>query len=92
MSIEMALYRAINSYNIMIFQNISIYEIGNIVLPNYKKEEEYVILESLYNDLKFAFNNQKEKNYIKDIYIDLEDKTNFTCENLFFLIMSIFRK
>ena len=83
MSIEMALYRAINSYDIMIFQNISIYEIGNIVLPNYKKEEEYVILESLYNDLKFAFNNQKEKNYIKDIYIDLEDKTNFTCENLF---------
>ena len=82
MSLELSTYRAINAYELMIFQNFTIDEIGEIVFP-FKKYERNLVFKTFYNDLKFAFNIGKEKRYIDDIYSDLGDKSNFTCEKLF---------
>ena len=83
MSLEMSTYRAINAYQLMIFDNLTIDDVSEIVLPN-KKDAKNLFLSTLYNDLKLAFNSRKEKKYIIDIYSDFEDKSNFTCERLFY--------
>ena len=82
MSLEISIFRAINAYELMIFQNFSLNEITEIVLPK-NKTDNNALLKSFYNDLKLAFNSKKEKNTISDIYSDFEDKNNFSCENLF---------
>ena len=83
MSLEMSIYRAINAYDLMIFQNFTIDEITEIILPKNRPNESNALLKSFYNDLKLAFNSKKEKKSLGNFYSDLEDKSNFTCEKLF---------
>ena len=80
--IEITIYRAMNSYDLMFFHNFTIDEITEILLPD-KKNEKNALFRSFYDDLKSAFESKKEKNKIGDLYQDFQDKINFTCENLF---------
>ena len=82
MTLETSIYRAINAYDLMIFQNFTIDEVTELILPQ-NKTDNNVLLKSFYNDLKLAFTSKKEKKALVDVYSDIEDKTNFTCENLF---------
>ena len=83
--LETSIYRAINIYNMMIFNNFTLREVSENIYPViYNKEESISIIKSFYENLIFAFNNKKEKDILgKEIYIDFEDLSNFTCDNLF---------
>ena len=82
MLLEMTAYKALNAYHLMIFQIFTIDEITEIILPK-RKNENNSLLKSIYTDLKLAFDSEKEKRYVQDIYIDFEDRCDFTCEKLF---------
>ena len=82
MSLEISVYRAINSFDLMIFDNLTISEITEVIWQN-KQNENNELLKSFYDDLKIAFNSNIEKNYVGNLYSDFEDKYNFTCDILF---------
>ena len=81
-NLEYSLYRAINVYNLMIFHNQTLEEVSKFMFTDYDKNKNH-LLNSFYDDLKLAFDIKKEKNKIPDVFQDLEDQTNFTCEKLF---------
>ena len=84
-NLETSTYRAINIYNLMIFNNFTLSEYTQYIFPEfYSPEEPISIIKMFYENLKYAFNNKKEKDYLgKKIYQDFEDLYGFTCENLF---------
>jgi len=84
-ALEMSIYRAINSYDLMVFHNYTLEEVTKKVILNDTNGDPNYILNSFYNDIELAFNNKKEKNKINSLYQDFEDELNFTCENLYFL-------
>ena len=84
LSVEASLYKSMNFYYLMIFQNYTIDELSPKVFFQYKEgdNDRNSILRSFYKDVQNAFNSQKEKNNLKNFYFDFED-TAFTCEILF---------
>ena len=84
LSVESSLYKSINFYDLMIFQNYTIDELSpKIFYQDVEGDNDKdSILRSFYKDVQNAFNSQKEKNNLKDFYTDFED-TDFTCEILF---------
>ena len=82
-SLETSLYRAINFYDLMIFNNYTLDELANLYLDGKDKNQPSALLRTFYNDLKFVFNNKKERNEINSVYSDFENKNSFTCEILF---------
>ena len=80
--IESSTYRVINAYDLMVFNNLTIEEVTEMILPE-NKNENNVLFKSFYDDLKYIFDNKKEKNYVGKLFIDFEDIAEFTCENLF---------
>ena len=89
--IESSIYRAINIYDLMVFHNYTINESNIMLFPEINKEKNDLI-KSFYYDLKIAFNSIKEKNTIKGLYQDLEDISNFTCENFIKMISENIKK
>jgi len=82
--LESSLYRAINIYNLMIFDNFTINEITQNIYPSlYNPDESISILKSFYEDLKLAFNSKKEKDSLGHLYKDIEDASNFTCQQIY---------
>jgi hypothetical protein len=82
-SLETSLYRAINFYDLMIFNNYTMNELTNLYLADKEKGESNALFRIFYNDLKLAFNKKKERNEINSVYSDFDDKITFTCETLF---------
>jgi len=82
-SLETSVYKAINFYDLMIFNNFTKDEIATLYLDNKDKDQPNALFRTFYNDLKFAFNNKKERNEISAIYKDFENEMEFTCEALF---------
>ena len=84
-SIESSLYSAINIYDFMVFHNYTIDELAKTVFYQADKNEnnKYTLLKSFYEDLTYAFNKKKEIVKLKNIYSDIIDPLNFTCEELF---------
>ena len=80
--VESSAYRAINVYDLMVFNNLTMEEVTDIVLPE-RKNENSALFKSFYNDLKNVFDSKKEKYYIGELFVDFEDRMEFTCENLF---------
>ena len=81
---ESTLYRAINSYDLLIFHNLTIEEISQIFL--FKNEEEVdktELIASFYESLKLSFNSKVEKNKVGDLLRDFDDYGAFTCEKIF---------
>ena len=82
--IENEIYRAINSYDLMIFHNLTIKEVSQIML--FKGEEEVdntELIKSFYESLKFSFNNKIEKSKVGDMLKDFDDYGVFTCDKLY---------
>jgi len=82
LNLEYSLYRAINAYDLMIFHNFTLEEVSKILFKE-NDQNKNQLLNSFYDDLKFAFDSKKEKNKIPDVFKDFEDQSNFTCEKLF---------
>ena len=84
-NLETATYRAINIYNLIIFNNFTLREVTEYIYPEiYNPEEPISIIKTFYENLKYAFNNKKEKDILgKNLYQDLEDLYDFNCENLY---------
>ena len=90
-NLESSLYRAINIYNLMIFDNFTINEVTKNIYPSlYDPNESISILKSFYVDLKLAFNSKKEKDSLGNLYEDIEDSSNFTCQEIYDLNDDIF--
>ena len=82
--LEMALYRAINSYHIMMANGFSFSEVSELVLSGESKRHgPNSLFIDFYENLKFAFNGKREKKRISKIYQDIEDKGGFTCQNIY---------
>ena len=88
--IEDNIYRAVNSYDLMIFQNLTIDEITKMLIQN-NKNEHNLLLKNFYEDIALAF-DIKEKKKVQDVFQDFETKDNFTCEKLFELNNEILTK
>ena len=60
-------------------------EVSENIYPNlYNSEESISIIKTFYENLKYAFNNKNEKDYLGiELYSDFEDLSNFTCEDLY---------
>ena len=82
-SLETSVYRAINFYDLMIFNNYTMDELAKLYLDNKDIDQPNALFRTFYNDLKFAFNNKKERNEINSIYKNFENTMTFTCETLF---------
>jgi len=82
-SIDTSLYRAINFYDLMIFNNYTMDELANLYLDGKDKNQPSALLRTFYNDLKFVFNKKEERNEINSVYSDFDDKITFTCKILF---------
>jgi hypothetical protein len=82
-TIDTALYRAINFYDLMIFNNYTMDELANVYLDKKDKNQPNALIRTFYNDLKSAFNKKQLKNDINYIYSDFDDKKAYTCEMLF---------
>jgi len=81
LTLESSLYRALNFYDLMIFNNLTLSELTQLVYGEKGEEEnENIYLKSFYDDLELAFDSKKEKNKIPNLYQDFEDYSNFTCE------------
>ena len=84
--LEGSLYRAINCYHLMVFHSLSISEVTTFVIPNSTKESnQNLLFLDFYEKLQLIFNAKKEKNELKKIYQDLEDKSGFNCEIIYVL-------
>ena len=75
-SVEVVIYRAINFYHIMLFQNFTIEEVNKNIFERIGKSK---LFENFYYILELAFNNKKEKKNLGSFYKDFEDESNFTC-------------
>jgi len=81
LNLESSLYKALNLYDLMIFNSLTLSDITKFIFGDKGKDEkENIYLKSFYDDLKLAFDSKKEKNKIPSLYIDFEDYSNFTCE------------
>ena len=81
--LETSLYKAINFYDLMIFNNYTLDEIANQYLDEKDKHLPSALFRTFYNDLKIAFNKKKEKSEINSVYSEFDDEITFTCEKLF---------
>jgi hypothetical protein len=75
----------------MIFDNFTINEVTKNIYPSlYNPNESISILKTFYEDLKLAFNSKKEKDSLGNLYEDIEDTSNFTCQQIYELNNDIF--
>jgi hypothetical protein len=83
--LESTVYRSINIYYIMIFNNFTFSEASQKIYPKlYDPKENLSVIKFFYSNMHSAFNSQKEKNILGDLYQD-DDISNFTCDNLYSL-------
>ena len=80
--IENSIYQSINSYDLMIFQNLTIEEISEIFFSN-DKIEKYTFIKSFYENLIYTFNNEKEKHYVGNLYNSIENTEDFNCKTIY---------
>ena len=79
-SVEVVIYRAINFYHIMLFQNYTVEEVNKNIFERIGKSK---LFENFYYILELAFNNKKEKKKLGSFYKDFEDESNFTCTEFY---------
>jgi hypothetical protein len=90
--LETTVYRSINMYYIMIFNNYTFSEVSQKIYPDlYDPKENLSTIKFFYSNIYSAFNSQKEKNILGDLYPD-KDISNFTCDNLYALNKKILKE
>ena len=82
--LEMSFFKAINTYNLMIFDNCTLDELAADIFyePAYKVNDNEQLLKSFYDDLNLAFNFEIEIKTLLKTFSGFP-YFNFTCENLF---------
>ena len=92
-NLETTIYRAINTYSLMILNNFTLSEIAkNIYNDIYNYEEPFSILKSFYNNLEYGYNSQKEKDKLGDLYEVFDKTKTFTCKALYTQSEEIFKE
>ena len=81
--IESIMYKSINAYELMIFNNLTVYEVTTLVLSKSEINQENALFKNFYENLKYSFNNKKEKNIVGNLYNDIENYGNFSCKVLY---------
>ena len=83
-SLETAIYRAINIYYMMVFNNLTENYATEIFYPNiYNESESLSIFKYFYSTLKYGFNNKIEIELLGNIYKNFENVQKFTCGYLY---------
>ena len=83
-NLETAIYRAINLYYMIIFNNFTIYDATKILYPQiYDPVESPTIFNYIYSAMKLGFNSKIEINSLGKLYQDFGNSKNFTCAGLF---------
>ena len=84
LELEISLYKAINIYDLIIFNNLTIEELSTDVFyaPEKNIYNRATLLNSFYDDLHIAFNYEVEINVLRNNFKDFPF-FNFTCENLY---------
>ena len=82
--LEMSFFKAINTYNLMIFDNCTLDELAADIFyePAYKVNDNEQLLKSFYDDLNLAFNFEIEIKTLLKTFSGFP-YFNFTCENLY---------
>ena len=83
LELESTVYSSMNMYYLMIFNNFTFTEVSQKIYPElYNPEESLSVLKYFYSSIKIAFNSQKEKKNLGNLYSD-KNISNFTCNNLY---------
>ena len=83
--LEAIVYRSINTFELMFFNNLTMYEVTHFILDENKIKQENALLKDFYENLKYVFNNKKEKNIVGNIFQDIENYGSFSCQTLYML-------
>ena len=84
LDLEISLYKAINSYGLIIFNNLTIDELAKDVFyaPEKNIYDKVTLLNSFYDDLFIAFDYEVEITILRKNFKNFPF-FNFTCENLY---------
>ena len=89
--VENACYEAFNMYELMIFNNYTLEEMGELLEftndkegeeSNISKADSNLIFDSFYQDLYLLFDLEKDQENIGTMYQDFEDLAEFNCVNM----------
>jgi hypothetical protein len=83
-NLETAIYRAINLYYMMVFNNLTSNFATEILYPSiYNESESLTIFKYFYSTLKYGFNNKIEIDNLGNLYKNFSNLESFTCGALY---------
>ena len=83
-NIETAIYRAINLYYMMVFNNLTANYATEILFPNiYNSSESLSIFKYIYSSLNLGFNYKIERDNLGNIYYNNGNLQKFSCVDLY---------
>ena len=83
-NLETSIYRAINLYYMMVFNNMTLKFSTYVFYPDIYNELEYLsIFKYFYSSLKLGFNNKIEIEELGNIYKNFGNVEKFTCRDLY---------
>ena len=82
--LEIAIYQAINAYDLMIFHNLTIEQINEIIILNKtKSKDRNAFYRNSYDNLLNIFNNKQQIKKVLKMFKDLDYVGDFTCQKLY---------
>ena len=82
--LETAIYRAINIYYMMIFNNYTVDYATEILYPEiYSKSEQLSIFKYIYSSIKLGFNSKIEIENLGDLYKNFDKVKKYSCMYLY---------
>ena len=83
-TLETAMYRAINVYYMMLFNNFTVDYATELLYPEiYNKGEPLTIFKYIYSSMKLGFNNKIEIESLGDLYKNFDNVKRYSCVNLY---------
>ena len=83
-NLETSIYRAINLYYMMVFNNFTANRATKILYPSiYNESESLSIFKYFYSTLKYGFNNKIEIEMVGSLYKNFEKVQKFSCGYLY---------
>ena len=83
-ALETAIYRAINLYYMMVFNNLTSNFATEILYPSiYNESETLTIFKYFYSTLKYGFNKKIEIELLGNLYKNFSNLEKFTCGALY---------
>ena len=83
-TLETAIYRAINVYYMMIFNNFTVDYATEVLYPQvYQKSEPLDLFKYIYSSLKLGFNNKIEIENLGNLYKNFDNIAQYSCVYLY---------